>query len=102
AEDVPFAVKTSSDLLTEESYLYKQTVIILTGALGTFTLLGLLFHYCFYKKAPSRHTSESAEDIVVVTTNGSQIKRTEPISQLKEDISEFYECFKKKYLTLRH
>ena len=39
---------------------------------------------------------------MVVTTNGSQIKRTETISQLKEDISEFYECFKKKYLALRH
>ena len=39
---------------------------------------------------------------MVVTTNGSQIKRTETISQLKEDISEFYQCFKKKYLTLRH
>ena len=39
---------------------------------------------------------------MVVTTNGSQIKRTETISQLKEDIPEFYECFKKKYLALRH
>ena len=39
---------------------------------------------------------------MVVTTNGSQRKRTETISQLKEDISEFYECFKKKYLALRH
>ena len=39
---------------------------------------------------------------MVVTTIGSQIKRTETISQLKEDISEFYECFKKKYLALRH
>ena len=39
---------------------------------------------------------------MVVTTNGSQIKRTETISQLKEDISEFYQCFKKKYFALRH
>ena len=39
---------------------------------------------------------------MVVTTNGSQIKRTETISQLKKDISEFYQSFKKKYLTLRH
>ena len=39
---------------------------------------------------------------MVVTTNGSQIKRTETISQLKENISEFYQCFKKKYLALRH
>lgn len=39
---------------------------------------------------------------MVVTTNGSQIKRTETISQLKEDISEFYQSFKKKYLALRH
>lgn len=39
---------------------------------------------------------------MVVTTNGSQIKRTETISQLKKDISEFYQRFKKKYLTLRH
>ena len=39
---------------------------------------------------------------MVVTTNGSQKKRTETILQLKEDMSEFYECFKKKYLTLRH
>ena len=44
----------------------------------------------------------SAEDIVVVTTNGSQVKRTETISQLKEDISKFYECYKKKYLAIRH
>ena len=39
---------------------------------------------------------------MVVTTNCSQVKRTETISQLKEDISEFYESYKKKYLTLRH
>ena len=39
---------------------------------------------------------------MVVTTNGSQVKRTETISQLKEDISKFYECYKKKYLALRH
>ena len=39
---------------------------------------------------------------MVVTTNGSQIKRTETISQLKKDISEFYQSFKKKYFTLRH
>ena len=39
---------------------------------------------------------------MVVTTNGSQIKRTETTSQLKEDISEFYLSFKKKYLALRH
>ena len=39
---------------------------------------------------------------MVVTTNGSQIKRTETISQLKEDISKFYQSFKKKYLALRH
>ena len=39
---------------------------------------------------------------MVLKTNGSQIKRTETISHLKEDISEFYECFKKNYLALRH
>ena len=39
---------------------------------------------------------------MVVTTNGSQVKRTETISQLKEDISKFYECYKKKYLAIRH
>ena len=39
---------------------------------------------------------------MVVTTNGSQVKRTETISQLKEDISEFYEYYKKTYLALRH
>ena len=60
ADDVPFAVKTSSELLTEESYLYVRTVIILGGALGAFTLFGLLFHYCFYKKSLSTHSSESS------------------------------------------
>ena len=39
---------------------------------------------------------------MVVTTKGSQVKRTETISQLKENISEFYQSFQKKYLTLRH
>ena len=39
---------------------------------------------------------------MVVTTNCSQVKRTETISQLKEDISKFYECYKKKYLAIRH
>ena len=40
--------------------------------------------------------------MVVVTTDGSQIERTETISQLREDMSEFYKCFKKNYLALRH
>ena len=39
---------------------------------------------------------------MVVTTNGSQVKRTETISQLKQDISKFYECYKKNYLALRN
>ena len=46
-------MKTSSDLLTEESYLYVRTVIILGGSLGVFTLSGLLWHFCFYKKTIS-------------------------------------------------
>ena len=59
AGDVPFAVKTSSELLTEESYVYVNTVIILGASLGVFTLCGLLWHYCFYKRTLSPKSSES-------------------------------------------
>lgn len=43
-------MKTSSELLTEESYLYKRTVIILGSSLGAFILAGLIWHFCVYKK----------------------------------------------------
>ena len=57
ADDVPFAVKTSSELLTEESYLYIRTVIILCSALGVFVLAGLIWHFCFYKNTVSPQPS---------------------------------------------
>ena len=52
-------MKTSSELLTEESYVYVNTVIILGASLGVFTLCGLLWHYCFYKRTLSPKSSES-------------------------------------------
>lgn len=70
AGDVPFAVKTSSELLTEESYLYVRTVIILGAGLGSFTLFGLLFHYCFYKRSLSTRPVSSGE-IACITFSAS-------------------------------
>ncbi|KAJ7375166.1 hypothetical protein OS493_001904 [Desmophyllum pertusum] len=99
ADDVPFAVKTSSDLLTEESYLYKRTVIILCSALGVFTLSGLVWHFCFYKKSLSPGPSDS--EVVVVTSSKPRMTRDELRKQLKDDIAEFYATFRQQYLALR-
>ena len=41
------------------------------------------------------------EEIVVVTSSGPPITRSETIKQLKQDIAEFYDMFKKRYLALR-
>ncbi|RMX41265.1 hypothetical protein pdam_00012375, partial [Pocillopora damicornis] len=102
AGDVPFAVKTSSELLTEESYVYVNTVIILGASLAVFTLYGLLWHYCFYKRTLSPKSSESAKDIVVIDGSGkSPITRQELMEQLKQDIAEFYASFRRRYLALR-
>lgn len=51
-------MKTSSELLTEESYLYIRTVIILGSSLGALTLAGLIWHFCFYKKTISPQPSD--------------------------------------------
>ncbi|XP_022784712.1 protein sidekick-1-like isoform X2 [Stylophora pistillata] len=102
AGDVPFAVKTSSELLTEESYVYVNTVIILGASLGVFTLCGLFWHFCFSKRTPSPKPSESAEQIVVVDgSSKSRITRQELMEQLKQDIAEFYASFRRRYLALR-
>ncbi|XP_015753438.1 PREDICTED: phosphatidylinositol phosphatase PTPRQ-like [Acropora digitifera] len=92
ADDVPFAVKTSSELLTGESYLFNQAVIILCAALSISVLLGLFSHYCFYKRKLTGY---------VVTSCDSHITRSEAIEQMKKIIMDFHDSFRKKYMTLR-
>jgi len=38
---------------------------------------------------------------VVVTSSSSQITRSQAVEQLKQDIAEFHDTFRKKYLALR-